>query len=215
VLGVVLAGTSASTGAIAVVVALAAVGAGVYLALRHGATVTRLISARSDEALLLGVLGLTLLVAGGAERLQVSAAVGAFLVGVAISGSVRDRTATLIGPLRDLFAAIFFFLFGLRIDPGEIGPVLGAAIALAVVTGATKYASGAWAARRAGIGPRGVRRAGTVLIARGEFSIVIAGLAVAAGADREVAALCGAYVLLLAAAGPIITRYADRAPVAR
>jgi CPA2 family monovalent cation:H+ antiporter-2 len=212
VLGVVLAGTSVSTGAVAVIVALAAVVAGLYLALRHGAVVTRLLSARSDEALLLGVLGLTLLVAGGAEKLQVSAAVGAFLVGVAISGSVGERTATLVGPLRDLFAATFFFLFGLRIDPGEVLPLLGVAIALAVVTGLTKYVAGVWAARRAGVGIRGQRRAGSVLIARGEFSIVIAGLAVSAGAERDVGALCGAYVLLLAAAGPVITRFADRAP---
>jgi monovalent cation:H+ antiporter-2, CPA2 family len=212
VLGVVLAGTSLIAGVSAEVVALTAVALGLYLAVRHGHVVTRLLSARSDEALLLGVLGLTLLVAGAAEELQVSAAVGAFLVGVAISGSVGERTVELVGPLRDLFAATFFFLFGLQIDPGEIPPVLGAAIALAVVTGATKYWTGVWAARRAGIGPRGQRRAGSILIARGEFSIVIAGLAAAAGEGRDVTALCGAYVLLLAAATPIITRFADRAP---
>jgi CPA2 family monovalent cation:H+ antiporter-2 len=214
ILGVVLAGTSLGAGAIAVLVALATVTIGLYLALRHGHVLTRLLTARSDEALLLGVLGLTLLVAGAAEELQVSAAVGAFLVGVAISGSVGERTAYLIGPLRDLFAATFFFLFGLRIDPSEIASVLGVALVLAIVTGTTKYVAGVWAARRAGIGPRGQRRAGAVLIARGEFSIVIAGLAVAAGADRDVGALCGAYVLLLAAAGPIIARFADRAPAA-
>jgi CPA2 family monovalent cation:H+ antiporter-2 len=116
-----------------------------------------------------------------------------------------------VRPLRDLFAATFFLLFGLRIDPGELGPVLGAAFALAVATGITKYFTGVWAARRAGIGVRGQRRAGTELIARGEFSIVIAGLAVAAGAERDVGALCGAYVLILAASGPVITRFADRA----
>jgi CPA2 family monovalent cation:H+ antiporter-2 len=210
VLGVVLAGASIQTGVFGVLVALAAVGGGLVLALRHGDTISRALHARSDEALMLGVLGLTLLVAGGAERLQVSAAVGAFLVGVAVSGPVGERASTLVGPLRDLFAAAFFFLFGLRIDPGDIPGVAVAAIALAVVTGATKYASGAWAARRAGVGPRGQRRAGTVLIARGEFSIVIAGLATAAGASHDVSALCGTYVLLLASSGPIITRFADR-----
>jgi CPA2 family monovalent cation:H+ antiporter-2 len=102
-----------------------------YFAFRHGPVLTRLLSARSSEALLLGVLGLTLLVAGGAEALKVSAAVGAFLVGVAISGPVSERTATLIAPLRDLFAATFFFLFGLRIDPGDIPPTLAAALLLA------------------------------------------------------------------------------------
>jgi monovalent cation:H+ antiporter-2, CPA2 family len=212
ILGVVLAGTSLGAGAVAVLVALSTVALGLYLALRHGDLLTRALSARSDEALLLAVLGLTLLVAGAAEELQVSAAVGAFLVGVAISGSVGERTAVLIGPLRDLFAATFFFLFGLRIDPSEVVPVLGVALALAALTATTKYAAGVYATRRAGIGPRGQRRAGAVLIARGEFSIVIAGLAVSAGADPDVGALCGAYVLLLAAAGPIVARFADRAP---
>ena len=212
ILGVVLAGTSLGAGAVAVLVALSTVALGLYLALRHGDLLTRALSARSDEALLLAVLGLTLLVAGAAEELQVSAAVGAFLVGVAISGSVGERTAVLIGPLRDLFAATFFFLFGLRIDPSEVVPVLGVAFTLAALTATTKYAAGVYATRRAGIGRRGQRRAGAVLIARGEFSIVIAGLAVSAGADPDVGALCGAYVLLLAAAGPIVARFADRAP---
>jgi CPA2 family monovalent cation:H+ antiporter-2 len=90
--------------------------------------------------------------------------------------------------------------------------VLGVALALAALTATTKYAAGVYATRRAGIGVRGQRRAGAVLIARGEFSIVIAGLAVSAGADPDVGALCGAYVLLLAAAGPIVARFADRAP---
>ena len=65
----------------------------------------------------------------------------------------------------------------------------------------------AWAARRNGIGRPGQIRAGTELTARGEFSIVIAGLAATAGASSELGSLAAAYVLMTAAAGPILTRF--------
>ena len=52
------------------------------------------------------------------------------------------------------------------------------------------------------------------LVARGEFSIVIAGLAVSAGAvEGELAALATAYVLLMAVLGPIAARVVE--PAAR
>lgn len=95
-----------------------------FLALRHGPRLTAAVAHQSDEVLLLSIVGVTFLVAGIAEGAGVSAAVGAFLVGVAIADPVSARAATLIGPLRDLFAALFFFLFGLQIDAGDLGPVL-------------------------------------------------------------------------------------------
>jgi CPA2 family monovalent cation:H+ antiporter-2 len=53
-------------------------------------------------------------------------------------------------------------------------------------------------------------RAGTALVARGEFSIVIAGLAAgAAGVDPDLGPTAAAYVLFTAVAGPILTRFAD------
>ena len=56
--------------------------------------------------MLLSALGLVLMVAGAAERRQVSAAIGAFLVGIALSGEVVHRTRTLLAPIRDLNAAL-------------------------------------------------------------------------------------------------------------
>jgi CPA2 family monovalent cation:H+ antiporter-2 len=163
---------------------------------------------------LLKVLGLALLVAGFSAAMQVSAAVGAFLLGIAISGSTAENATKLLEPLRDLFAAVFFVVFGLNTDPTSIPPVLGWAVVLAVATSATKIATGWWAARRQGIGPLGRARAGAALVARGEFSIVIAGLAVSYNAvEPELAALATAYVLLMAVAGPVAARVVE--PVAR
>jgi CPA2 family monovalent cation:H+ antiporter-2 len=209
VVAVLVAGSSIVTGSVAVAVAVSAIAAALYVALRHGAALSRFLFSHSDEVLLLSVLGVTLLVAGLAEQVQVSAAVGAFLVGVALSGPVSERASALIGPLRDLFAAAFFFFFGLRVDPTDLPSAAVVAIGLGAVTAITKVATGWWAAARLGAGPRGRLRAGTALVARGEFSIVIAGIGVAAGVEADLGIVSAAYVLLLAITGPILTRYAE------
>ena len=90
----------------------------------------------------------------------------------------------MLSPLRDLFAAVFFVFFGLRTDPAEIPPMLLPALALAVVTALTKIGVGIWAARRAKIAIAGQIRAGTAIVSRGEFNIVIAGLATGSGHHR-------------------------------
>jgi CPA2 family monovalent cation:H+ antiporter-2 len=162
-------------------VAVLAVSAILLASLRFGGHLSRLLSSPNDEVLLLRLLGVTLLVAGVAQQTQVSAAVGAFLVGIALSGEVAEGARTLLTPLRDLFAAVFFVFFGLQTDPGAIPAVALVALALGLVTTATKLATGWYAAGRAGVAARGRVRAGAALVARGEFSIVIAGLAVSAG----------------------------------
>lgn len=210
VVGVLLARGSLLAGAASVVVALGAVAVVLFVALRHGATVSRAVLSQSDEALLLGVLGMTLVVAGLAAQLQVSAAVGAFLVGIALGGAAQERATFLIRPLRDLFAAAFFLFFGLQVELAALVPVAAVAGALALVTALTKVATGWWAAGRRGIARPGRLRAGTALVARGEFSIVIAGLGVAVGIEPDLGPLAAAYVLLLAVAGPVITRFSDR-----
>jgi CPA2 family monovalent cation:H+ antiporter-2 len=188
------------------VVAVVAV---LVIALRFGNLVSTLIEARNAEALLLGVLGLTFLVAGVAEQLHVSAAVGAFLVGIAISGPVAHHATQLLSPLRDLFAALFFIFFGIATDPADIPPVLLPALALAAVTICTKVITGWYAARQVGIGPRGRWRAGLGLVPRGEFAVVIAGLAVGAEIEPRLAPLATAYVLITVVAGPLLARLPD------
>jgi CPA2 family monovalent cation:H+ antiporter-2 len=111
--------------------------------------------------------------------------------------------------MRDLFAAVFFVFFGLQTDPGDIPEVAVAAVTLAIVTGLTKVLVGSWAASRAGVGRQGRLRAGILLVARGEFSIVIAGLAVSANFEPEVAALAATLVLGTALLGPLATHFAD------
>lgn len=182
------------------------------VALRFGTQISKLLQTDSDEALLLGVFGLTLLVAGVAQSLEVSGAVGAFLVGLALSGSVEERAMRLISPLRDLFAGTFFLFFTFNIDPADLPPVLVPALALAVVGIATKMATGWYAGQRLGVTVKGRLRAGTMLAARGEFSIVIAALGSGLAGGSELGAVAATYVLLTAITGPILTKFADRIP---
>jgi CPA2 family monovalent cation:H+ antiporter-2 len=180
------------------------------VAARYGPALSRAVFSRSDEALLFGILAVLLLTSGATEALNVSAAVGAFLAGIAFSGPAADRARSLLVPLRSVFAGTFFLFFGFEVDPGTLPRALVPAVALAAVGAVTKYATGWFAARRSGVGRRGRIRAGVALIARGEFSIVIAGIAVASGAEPELGPLAAAYVLLLAVCGPILARAADR-----
>ncbi|MCX5241198.1 cation:proton antiporter [Streptomyces prunicolor] len=204
-----LAGTGLAAGSLTLAVALGAAALVLLVAVRYGRHISRFVSSDDPEKLLLVVLGLTLLVAGLAQQLQVSAAVGAFLVGIALSGEAAEGAHSLLSPLRDLFAAVFFVFFGLHTDPASIPPVLLPALALAVVTAGTKIATGYWAARRAGISVKGRWRAGGTLVARGEFSIVIAGLAVTAGIEPSLGPLATAYVLILVIVGPLTARYTE------
>jgi CPA2 family monovalent cation:H+ antiporter-2 len=204
--GVLLSGGDAGKIALSVFVAIAVVSVVLLTAVRYGRQLSHLVAHESDEIILLTIFGAVLLVAGVAQRFQVSAAIGAFLVGIALSGSLAERSHRLISPLRDLFAAIFFFFFGLEIDPASLVPALPVAVGLGAVTALTKVLSGYWAARRAGIDHRGRLRAGMELVARGEFSIVIAGLGVAI--EPRLGPLSAAYVLIMAMLGPLLAQVA-------
>lgn len=203
---VLLIGQGISQVVISVLVALFAVGVVLFIAVRYGKKFSVFIAHQSDEVILLTTFGLILLVAGLAQRLQVSAAIGAFLIGIALSEPIAERTHNLLAPLRDLFAAIFFLFFGLQIDPASLPPVLLLALLLGAITALTKILTGWLAARRLKANPLEAMRAGAALVARGEFSIVIAGLGVSAGVESQMGALSAAYVLLLAILGPILTR---------
>ena len=197
--------------------AMVAVAAVLGAATRIEVGVSRVLFSHSDEALLLTILGVTILVAGGAEAFGISAAVAALLVGIVLSGPAAEAAHPLLTPMRDLFAAMFFAFVGLSVDPASIPPVLVPATILAFVTLLTKAATGWIGAGRAGVGVRGAVRAGLLLTARGEFSIAIAGFATAAGVAADFEALAVAYVFVLAIVGPVLVRFADAiaAPLVR
>ncbi len=209
-LAVVASGGSWREAVLGVGVAVLAVAAAFATSHWAGDRLGRVLPDRDPEQLLLRVLGVTLVVAALAEAVHISAAVGAFLVGLMLTGSDAERARAVIVPLRDLFAAVFFLAIGLSLDPRTLGPLLPAAVALAVVTAFTKVATGWYAASREQTGRRARLRAGTALIARGEFSLVIVGLTASQGGD--LGALLAGYVFVLAVTGPVVTRVVGGGP---
>ena len=208
-LGVLALGGSTVGALLTIGIAVGLMVVAISFAYRSGDRLGSLVLHRSDEVSLLTVFGLTLIVAGLAEGANISAAVGAFLVGISLSGEAVAKAQSLLAPLRDLFAAVFFVFFGLSTDPSAIPDVLVVAVVLGLVTAGTKILTGWFATARSGIGRAGRMRAGLALMARGEFSIVIAGLAAGVAGAEELPALAAAYVLLMAVSGPLAAKLAD------
>jgi CPA2 family monovalent cation:H+ antiporter-2 len=204
VLAALLLGGSMSHMAISVAIAVATVAAILFAALRFGRPISAFAAHQSDEVILLTTFGAVLLVSGIAQRLQVSAAIGAFLTGIALSGPIAAQSRRLMAPLRDLLAAAFFFFFGLRIAPVSLPPLLLFALLLAAVTAATKLATAIWAAPRFALDRDAGFRAGAILVPRGEFSIVLAQLG--SSWEPRLEPLTAAYVLILAVLGPFLAR---------
>ena len=214
IVAALVAGKALAATAATVLIALVAVLVILTIAVRWGQQLSGLLAAGTDEALLLAIFGLTLLVGGLAQQLDVSSAIGAFLVGIALSGPVQERAGALIGPLRDLFAATFFLFFSFQIRPSSLVGALVPAALLFVVAGGGKLVTAWFACGRMGIGRQGRLRAGWVLTARGEFSIVIASLGATAANGDDLGALAAAFVLISAVVGPVASKLADRPPPA-
>ncbi len=94
----------------------------------------RLLDAESDELLIVCVVGLVVLAAGVAEEVGVSDAIAALLVGLVVAETgLTRRVEHLVLPIRDTFGAIFFFVFGVSIQPDLIVDVLGPILIAVVV----------------------------------------------------------------------------------
>jgi len=208
VLAVMLAGGSAISGVVSGTVAVAIVVSVLLFSNALGSMINKLTRNSSNEMILLTLLGLATLVAGLAEYVHVSYAIGAFLLGIAISGQVAERAREMLVPLRDAFAALFFVYFGITVNPSSLIDVAIPAMALAAAGVATKMGTGWWAARRAGLTKKGTLRTSLMLIPRGEFSIVLAGIGVANGLDSDLGPMIVAYVLILAVGGSLAIRFA-------
>jgi monovalent cation:H+ antiporter-2, CPA2 family len=170
-----------------------------------GRVVGRLVATDDDELLTICFVGLAVLSAGVAEEVGVSDAIGAFMIGLVLSESpVSQRIERLVLPLRDAFGALFFFAFGLTIDPGDVAEVAGPIAAAVALTLVLNLLAGALAARFSRLGRREAANIGTTILARGEFSLILVALAAAAGLDPRLGPFVAGYVLVLAIAGPLL-----------
>lgn len=202
----IVANLGAITGFVSVTSAVLITAVALLIALRGENAVSRLFNIQAPGGLLLTVFGGALFVAGVAEEVGFSSAVAAFLVGLVLTGEVASVVRLRLAPLRDLFAAIFFLFFGLSIDPAEILLVWPLALVLALLGIAGKMYVG-WLVAGDMSDKSAWRRAGAFLIPRGEFSIVIAGLASVATFGAQLQALTVTYVLITSIAASIALRY--------
>ncbi|MYY01260.1 MULTISPECIES: cation:proton antiporter [unclassified Streptomyces] len=175
------------------------------LAARYGIRVIgKLISTRDDELLVISFLGAAVLVAGVSEWFGVADAIGAFMVGLMLGNtSSGERIRKLVHPLRDAFGAIFFFAFGLSIDPGDLPTVLWPVLAAVAVTLAMNILSGIATAKVYSFGPQAAANIATTLVARGEFALILATMAAGAGLNERLSPFIAGYVLVLAVLAPL------------
>lgn len=179
--------------------------AALFAVARYGARlIGRIVDSDEDELLAVLTVGLVVLVAGLSADVGVSDAIGALMIGLIIARTpVRDRVERMVLPLRDVFAAVFFVAFGLSIDVGAIGSVFVPVLLAVAVTAVMNIAAGLITARLFGLNQRGAANVGLTVLGRGEFSLILATLALGAGLDDRLGPFIALYVLVLAVVGPI------------
>ncbi|ATY95720.1 cation:proton antiporter [Streptomyces bacillaris] len=175
------------------------------LAARFGTRIIgKLMNTKDDELLVISFLGAAVFVAGISEMFGVADAIGAFMVGLMLGSTASgERILKLVHPLRDAFGAIFFFAFGLSIDPGDLPSVFWPVVAAVVLTLAMNVAAGLAASRVYDFGTQATANIATTLVARGEFALILATMAAAAGLDKRLSPFIAGYVLLLAVLAPL------------
>lgn len=200
-----VAGAGAIAGFLSVSVAILVTAVALIISFRGENALGKLLNTQAQGGLLLTVFGAALFAAGSAELVGFSSAVAAFLVGLALTGEVAYAVRLRLSPLRDLFAALFFLFFGLSVSPIEMLEVLPLALILTALGVAGKMYVG-WNIAKDMSDGAAWKRAGAFLIPRGEFSIVIAGLAASTAFGGKLQALTITYVLLTSLAASIALR---------
>src|ERR671918_1673872 len=176
--GLVLSGaTSFGQAATSAVMALGFMLAVLALGRKATPWLNRALDIASDEAFLLIIFAILLLVAGLSETIHVAEAIGALLAGLVLAETDhRQRIEHLVIPFRDFFGAMFFFHFGLTIDPYALGGAVWPALGAVALTLVGNFSAGMLAGRSARLSPRASSNVGRTIVSRGEFSIIMANL---------------------------------------
>ncbi|MGO4691413.1 cation:proton antiporter [Glaciibacter sp. 2TAF33] len=176
-----------------------------------GRVVSRLVRTKDDELFTILFFGLAVLFAGIGELIGVTDAIGAFLIGVVLGASTyRTKIERVAVPLRDVFGAFFFLNFGLALNVAEFGSVATLVIIAVVMTFALNILSGMFLAWLNKMGAVEGINAAAILVNRGEFTLILATLSIAAGLDHRLQPFAGLYVLIMAILGPLFASNSER-----
>ncbi len=171
----------------------------------------RLFQISSNEVFIVVVFGSLFLLAGLGETIHVAESIGALLMGLILGETKHaERMEHLVVPFRDFFGAIFFFSFGLSIDPFTLGGAVWLAVGAALLSLVSVIVAGLIVGRRAKLSAVGSLNLSFTLLARGEFSIIIAALAQAGGLLGVVQPFAALYVLILASVSPLLAKESER-----
>ncbi|AWB45950.1 cation/H(+) antiporter [Paenibacillus sp. CAA11] len=171
----------------------------------------KLLNISSNELFAIVIFAILFTIAGFSETIHVAEAIGALLVGLVLAETEHvKRIEKLVIPFRDFFGALFFFSFGLTIDPTALGGAVWYAIAAVIITLVGNYIAGMLAGRSAGLSPRASSNIGLTIVSRGEFSIILANLGKAGGLLAILQPFAALYVLILAILGPLLTKETKR-----
>ena len=217
VLGLVAAG-GASIGGTAGVVAKAAafIGLGLLASRWLSRPIDRLLGRLQLEFFLLAVFGFLVAMSAVAKELGISEAIGALMAGVVLAETgARREVEERFFSFRDVFAALFFFVFGLSIDLGALDTVWWIVLTATLATVLGKTTTGLVAGRLGALTQRQSLNAGAALVAHGEFTVVLAqvaaGNAALAVSDRDdLVAFAGLYVLVTATVGVVLMKESKR-----
>ncbi|KMY54472.1 potassium transporter [Bacillus sp. FJAT-27231] len=179
-----------------------------FIIARKGAPLlNKWLNIKSDEIFIIVIFASLFFVAGFSETLHVAEAIGALLLGLVFSETEhRDRIEHLVVPFRDFFGAVFFFSFGLNIDPATLADAFWLSLGAALVTVIGNIIAGMVAGRKAGLSHKASTNIGLTIMARGEFSIIVANLGITAGLNPILTPFTAMYVLFLAILGPLMTK---------
>ncbi|GKU77930.1 cation:proton antiporter [Paenibacillus sp. L3-i20] len=167
----------------------------------------KLLNIRSNELFILLIFGLMFFVAGLGETIHVAEAIGALLFGLVLAETEHmKRIEHLILPFRDFFGALFFFSFGLTIEPSKLGGAVWLTLGAVALTLFGNFIAGMLAGKSAGLSPKASSNIGLTIVSRGEFSIIVANVGIAANLDDRLQPFAALYVLILAILGPLLTK---------
>jgi CPA2 family monovalent cation:H+ antiporter-2 len=210
--GIVLSGATSFGGVLkSAALSLAFILGLIFVGMKATPLLDRVLRISSNEVFLLVIFACLFLLAGFGETIHVAEAIGALLLGLILSETEHsERIEHMIVPFRDFFGALFFFGFGLTIDPFGLGDAVWPALGAVALTIVGNVAAGMLAGRSAKLSAAASLNTGLTIISRGEFSIIMANLAKAGGLGPVIQSFAALYVLILAVLGPLLTKESER-----
>ena len=165
----------------------------------------------NDEILLIVSIGLCFVMVSLANSVGFSSALGAFVMGSILSETMQsERVESLLNPIKDLFAAIFFVSVGMMIDPGvilEYWKTILIIASLVLIADAFAVCTGVLIA---GKGLNNAVHAGFSLAMLGEFGFIIAGMGTSLGVlDSSIYPIIIAVSVITTFAAPYMMKLAD------